>query len=124
MRIYISGKISNVPQDNLPKFEAAECRLRFIYGPGSELVIPHRLPHYHDKKWHSFMKVDLRHMLACNQVVVLDDWKKSKGAISEVLIADLVRIPITTLKGREIVRVPLGFWNKLGLLLKVLLNLI
>lgn len=70
------------------------------------------------------MKVDLRHMLACNQVVVLDDWKKSKGAISEVLIADLVRIPITTLKGREIVRVPLGFWNKLGLLLKVLLNLI
>lgn len=126
MRIYISGKISNVPQGNKPKFELTENYLRFKYGTNAEILNPHNIAahEFHDKQWHNYMRVDLRYMLACNQLVVLDDWKKSRGAIIEVLISSLVLIPIYSIDTGVMTEVKIGFITKVKLAFKLLLNIV
>lgn len=124
--VYISGKISGVPDLNRVKFDQAENYLRFRFGNGDNVMIinPHTILHNHDKTWESFMRVDLRYMLKCNIVVVLDDWNKSRGAIIEVLLAGIVAIPVYTLDSVHDTdaNLKIGFWGRLKLLFKLLLN--
>lgn len=123
-RVYISGKISGLMDLNKPKFEVMQNWLYFVLGTTIEVINPHTLLHVHDKKWTSYMKVDLRHMLACNMVVLLDDWQKSRGAICEVLIANLVHIPIYDIHNGDLRRINIGFWKTISLLLKIVLKLV
>lgn len=112
---YISGKISNLPDLNKPKFEKAEAKVIKI---GWNPCNPHKLPDNHDKKWNSYMKVCLSHLHMCDLVVALDDWKKSRGAIIEIWNAEWVDIPVFELE--TMCPIKLTFWIKV----KLLLNLI
>jgi hypothetical protein len=123
-RFYISGKITGVPGLNREKFEAAANYIRFHHGTGVEVINPHTILHIHDGSWVSYMKVDLRHLLASNAIVVLDDWKRSRGAIIEVLLASLLSIPVYTLAGikepKQRLRVTL--WLKIQVIFKLFIN--
>lgn len=112
---YISGKISNLPDLNKPKFEKAEAKVIQI---GFNPCNPHKLPDNHNKKWNSYMKVCLSHLHMCDLVVALDDWKKSRGAIIEIWNAEWVDIPVFELETMRPIK--LTFWIKV----KLLLNLI
>ena len=93
-RIYISGKITGVPDLNKPKFQAAEEFVFRHQGFVHDIVNPHKLPDDHDKTWSSYMKECIKALCTCQHVVVLDDWEGSRGAITEVLIAKILQIPV------------------------------
>lgn len=82
-KIYISGKISGL--DNFQSnFNNAEVEL---ISKGHEVINPCKLNHDHDKTWESYMKKDLIELLHCDEILMLKNWKESKGAIIEHYIA-------------------------------------
>lgn len=90
MKLYIAGKISGLPQkEYLKNFERAEKLLKKL---GHEVINPTKLPHNHDKSWESYMKEDLAEMLKCDAVVLLHNWRDSKGAQIERKIASLLNM--------------------------------
>jgi hypothetical protein len=121
-RIYISGKISGLHDLNARKFSRTENLLYFRLGTNLQVINPLKLPHLHDKEWVSYLKEDLRHLLACNAIVVLDDWMDSRGAILEMLIAQAVAIPAYEMDTAELRQLRIGFWFKVWLLIKLYLK--
>jgi hypothetical protein len=115
--MYISGKITGEPNLNKFKFEAAEAKvIQMGYIP----VNPHKLDHSENvfKKWFLYMRVCLRSLTACDLVVALDDYKRSRGAIIEIWSAEWMQIPVFDLVTMQPIK--LSFWIKV----KLLLNLI
>ena len=90
MRIYISGKITGLA-DFEQRFAEAERELR---NQGHEVVNPVNLPHNHDKTWHSYMKEDLKAMLDCDGIYMLNNWMQSTGAVIERAIASELNFEI------------------------------
>jgi nucleoside 2-deoxyribosyltransferase len=82
MKIYLSGKISGLADLNVPKFTHYERLLKAL---NHEVVNPHNLQHSENSKWLDFMRTDLKAMLDCDMIAVLDDWQDSRGAMIEVL---------------------------------------
>lgn len=122
-RIYISGKISGLSDLNVLKFSKTENWLHFLFGTDTSIVNPHTLLHLHNKSWENYMKEDLRHLLACNIVVVLDDWMISRGAVIEVLLANAVKMPIYFIDDKgELQAIKITFGMKFLLGFKLLLN--
>lgn len=84
--------MSGTKDFNFPLFEkvAAELRQRF-----HEVISPHEM--YPDvvpgtKPWEWYLKEDIKHMLDCEVVALLPDWRLSNGARLEVLVADKVKM--------------------------------
>lgn len=109
IKIYLSGKITGVPENNLPKFRAAADYVRFAHRPvfdylsgmttvrdfDCQVIVPHDLNHdHHDKSWKSYMKECLPALCRCDVMYLLDDWKKSRGALVEVFVAKVLGIPM------------------------------
>lgn len=84
-KVYISGKISGLKYiDALYNFQTAEDDL---IAKGCEVVNPMKLDHDHDKSWKSFMRVDLKAMLDCDTIYMLEGYKDSPGAMVEFRLA-------------------------------------
>ena len=85
MKAYISGPMSNLPEFNYPAFHAAAAQLR---SEGLEVVNPAELtePAEH-LEWHHYMRADIKALMDCDVVYVLDGWHESKGARIEVNLA-------------------------------------
>ena len=83
-RIYISGKISGIENEAPKLFNDAEILLK---EQGFEVVNPMTINHEHDKSWLSYMKEDIKAMMDCDSIYMLNNWKKSKGAKAERDIA-------------------------------------
>ena len=106
--IYLSGKITGLSDLNKPKFEAAEKLIIdslqfkdfFVH-----VFNPHELPDDHDKRWSSYMRECIKALSVSNKVYVLDDWNKSKGALTEVLIAKILGMPIYAVETMEVLSV-------------------
>lgn len=96
--IYLSGKITGLSDLNKPKFRSAEGLIRKTINMAGYSVWtcnPHDLPDdHHDKSWYSYMRECLKALCVCSRIYVLDDWKDSKGAIVEVLVAKILNIPM------------------------------
>jgi nucleoside 2-deoxyribosyltransferase len=85
MKIYISGKITGLDEEIANDlFKAVETKLIQL---GHEAINPMTLLHEHDETWESFMKVDLKAMMDCDAIIMLDNWTKSKGAKIELDLA-------------------------------------
>lgn len=112
---YISGKITGAVDGNKPKFQAAEL---LLLEKGYMTYNPHKLPDNHDKEWNSYMKVCCAHLTACDVVFAIDDWKKSRGAIREIWLAEWLKIPVYSIQTMS--KVKISLWLKI----KVCLNLI
>ena len=115
--IYISGKISGLADLNKPKFLAAKALIASKVA-NCELINPHELPDDHDKSWEAYMRECIKAVCVSDVVFVLDDWKDSRGALVEVLIAKLLGLPVYEVETMEVAFVPFG-WLLVRLLTKM-----
>src|SRR5690606_25316501 len=92
-KVYISGKMTGLNDLNVPKFKAAETRLKdngFLpFNPHN--IHPADVSHY---SWSDFMRADIKILMDCDIIVVLDDWNDSKVAKVEVWIGIMLGMPI------------------------------
>lgn len=93
MKIYLSGPMTGLPENNYPAFHAAAATLR---AAGHEVVSPaeHPAP-LTSTSWEQFMRDDLRAMLGCDCLALLPGWQASRGAHLELHVAHRVGMTIT-----------------------------
>ena len=81
-RIYISGKISGLPYDEvIAKFEAAELILMEM---GYDVFNPLKNGLTKESSWSQHMFLDLKELLKCDCIYLLPDALDSKGARLEI----------------------------------------
>jgi hypothetical protein len=91
--IYLAGPMTGLPEFNYPAFLANAHQLRrsgFIVVNPADNGLPATSP------WSSHMRRDLRSMLDCQGVALLEGWETSRGANLEVVIARALDMPIRT----------------------------
>lgn len=92
MRVYISGPMSGLEDNNRKAFDAAEKDLK---ARGFDVVNPHNVkPSQEFPTYHDYLKADLREMLLCDAVYALPGWGTSNGAWIECGLAKEVGIPV------------------------------
>lgn len=96
MRVYLSGPMSGLPDENFPAFMAvaAVLRLRGIavvnpaeLNPGVNRPGPNASPREVRSYWHDCIRVDMRELTDCDVIVLLPGWQYSDGAHSELSTA-------------------------------------
>lgn len=90
-RVYISGPMTGLPEFNKPAFDEAE---RFLRRIGYEPVNPANIHPPERQKHSDFMREDLKALLDCDSIYMLDGWQKSPGARIEMEVAAITAIPI------------------------------
>jgi hypothetical protein len=85
MKIYISGAITNNPNAK-EQFDKAKQTLLEL-NKGYKPISPMDLPHEHSKSWNAFMREDIKAMMDCQGIYLLDGWKESQGARIEKELA-------------------------------------
>jgi len=91
MKAYISGKISGLTWGQVCiKFLRAEIMLRDL---GYEVVNPIRL-NTPDVPWGECLQKDLQALAGCDIIVMLKDWKDSRGARIELDSAIFFKLEI------------------------------
>lgn len=92
--VYISGQITGLDEGEYKAlFNKAEDVLRQF---GYEPVNPATLDETENTKnwsWHDYMKRDIKLICDCDYIYLLPNWRKSKGATFEYMIADALNIP-------------------------------
>lgn len=91
-KIYISGKITGLPIDEvIAKFRAAEAKIRRF---GFEPVSPLRNGLPLEAEWADQMGEDIKLLLKSDAIYMMADWRQSEGATLEYLIARQRRMRI------------------------------
>ncbi len=96
-KIYLSGPMTGLPNLNFPAFHAEAARLRTR---GFEVVNPAELHKDPGANWHACLRTDLKAMLDCDGLVLLDGWQRSAGAHLEIHVAH--RVGLSILEAQEI----------------------
>ena len=85
MKVYISGPISGLPLETVyNNFTNAEVRL---LEQGYEVVNPLNNGLPRESTWNEHMRADLKLLLDCDAIYMLNGWERSKGARIEFNIA-------------------------------------
>lgn len=85
MKIYISGKISGLPTEDVKaKFEKAEKQVEAF---GHLPVNPFSNGLANDASWEEHMAKDIYMLLGCDGIYLLKDWSDSVGSRIEAYIA-------------------------------------
>ncbi len=91
MRLYLSGPMTGLPDDNKPAFNAEAARLRAlgydVFNP-AEVVLPD------GATWAQYMRIDLSQLLTCDEIAMLPGWESSKGANVEHGLAVDIGMPV------------------------------
>lgn len=90
-RVYLSGAMSGKDDLNFPLFNREATRLRSM---GYRVVNPAELNPDPRTPWHECMKNDLKALLDCESIVMLEGWEDSQGAHLELHIAHRVGIKV------------------------------
>ena len=90
-RVYLSGAMSGKDDLNFPLFNREANRLRSM---GYQVVNPAELNPDPRTPWHECMKNDLKALLDCDSIVMLEGWEDSQGAHLELHIAHRVGIKV------------------------------
>ena len=86
MKIYISGKISDLPTEQVKeKFAKAEAQIRAF---GQEPVNPLDNGQPSSATWAQQMTASLAMLFECDAIYLLPDWGDSRGARIEANIAE------------------------------------
>lgn len=84
--IYLSGMITGLPYNEvIENFNRAEVKLLL---KGYEVVNPIRNGLPEGTKWSTHMKADIKMMMDCHAIYLLDNWMDSKGAKIEKELAE------------------------------------
>lgn len=97
-RIYISGPMTGKPEWNFPAFHAEAERLRSL---GYDVVNPAEINTDTSTPYNECLRNDLKALLDCDTIAMLDDWMDSNGAHLEMHIAH--RVGIKVVEARAIV---------------------
>lgn len=89
MRVYLSGPVSHMPDLNRAAFAEAQAALE---AAGYEVINPLNLSGATD--WHVCMREDIKALMDCDAVAVLDGWERSRGAKIEVNLATRLDMPV------------------------------
>ena len=95
--IYLSGPMTGLPDLNFPAFHAQAARLRDL---GYTVINPAELHLDPGAPWHACLRADLKALLDCDGIVLLDGWERSAGAHLEMHVAH--RVGIEIVMAREI----------------------
>jgi hypothetical protein len=110
-RFYISGPITGRLNNNAAEFNAAALLLQNL---GHEYVNPLDLDvtepvegiEGYNEAYFKVLRRDVRHLMDCDGVVVLEDWTKSKGAVIEIIIANHLRMPVYRIVDGALRKIP------------------
>lgn len=99
MRVYLSGPMSGLPDNNFPAFDAAAERLRTI---GYSVVNPAELSRgmdhvilIHGREpacWHNYMAQAIVAMQTVDAIHYLPGWQNSYGARIEAIVAEKMQL--------------------------------
>jgi len=84
---YLGGPMTGLPGYNYPRFIEVSTILR---GLGITLFPAHEVDHGGppgNRPYHEYLKGDLKVMLTCDHIILLEGWMESKGANLEVDVA-------------------------------------
>lgn len=91
LRVYISGPITGHDDHNRPAFEEARALLTSV---GFIPVVPFDVaPYAEGKSWRDYLREDLRALLECDAIYLLDGWERSPGALLESRVAHAFGLP-------------------------------
>ena len=91
MKIYISGKISEIEEEAFRLFDSKE---KVLMDQGHDVVNPMKLRHDHDKSWQSYRKENIKALMCCDAICMLKNWTESKEAVIEHGLAESLGINI------------------------------
>lgn len=99
MPVYISGPMSGYDDFNYPAFAAAQA---WLESRGIDAMSPHEA--LSDKppgsyEYADYFRADLKMLLKCKSIVMLDGFSKSKGALAEIAAADRLALPAFSMAG-------------------------
>ena len=93
-RLYLSGPMSGYDEYNYPAFNAAAARLREA---GYVVENPTEIGHP-GMDYTELLKTDIRVILDCEGVAVLEGWWSSRGAHIETSVAGHIGLPIRSVE--------------------------
>ena len=97
--IYLSGPMSGIPEYNYPAFQAAAESMRAV---GIMVISPHEINHG-ISDYAQCMKNDIRALLQCDAIAMMEGWHDSTGASIEIAVARVCGLRVTTVE-KEIKR--------------------
>lgn len=94
MRVYLSGPMTGIPDNNFPAFHEWAARLR---AQGFDVVSPAELPE--GDTWEACLRKDMRELPTCDAIALMPGWERSKGAHLELHVAhrlgmDVMHLPV------------------------------
>ena len=94
-KVYLSGQITNLSEEEYKrKFKEAEDKL---IGLGYDVVNPASLDPIPNGTWTDFMRRDIKLLMDCDYIYMLDNWTESTGAKAEFKLAVDIGIERLTL---------------------------
>lgn len=85
MKVYISGPISGLPFEEVEKnFNSMENSIQDM---GHTAVNPLNNGLPRDASWDDHMKADIKLMMECDTIYLLENWRQSRGALIEFDLA-------------------------------------
>ena len=107
-KIYLSGAITGVP-NYVAIFEEKEAELQLagweeVINPvkiGEVIVEAFRVAGIDVIPYSAFMREDLKAILRCSHICMLENWTKSKGAIIEYIVAKVCGLIVIYGDGKE-----------------------
>ena len=81
-KVYISGAMTGKPDFNWPAFETARA---LVTAKGHDPVLP--VPYVDGKKYEEYLRDDLKLLLECDGIYMLEGWRESNGARLEHMVA-------------------------------------
>lgn len=83
-KIYIAGPITGKKNHNQEAFNKAKDRLQI---KGYKVISPLEIVKPGTKSWEYYMKIDIPILVWCDAIYMLKDWRQSRGAILEHIVA-------------------------------------
>jgi len=99
VKIYLSGPMTGYDEFNYPAFHACAAELRAM---GHEVVSPAEQDQFsgldpETSEWHEFIRWDLKVLVDCEAIALMDGWHKSRGARLEHHVALTLGMEILTM---------------------------
>lgn len=89
-RLYIAGPMTGLPERNFHAFAEAA---RLLRADGFNVLSPHEIPNAHRMIYEDCMRACIKLLLRADFVYVLPGWEKSKGAVFEHRMANIIGVP-------------------------------
>jgi len=99
MKVYICGKITNLP-GYMARYYFSNVE-KMLKDQGHEPLNPMNLPHNHSKSWEDYMKECIAALVQCDGIYLMGNWHDSRGARLEFNIAKQLGLEVLSSENIE-----------------------